>query len=83
MWNRIRRKIWIEHSTRNCSRITIIIEGKLEGKPSRGKPRTPFMQQMMEDTVIKSYKWLKRTIKTEERQRKMEGDINYFINLRI
>jgi hypothetical protein len=40
---------------RNSPWITTIIEGKIERKPERGRPRTPFLKQMMEDTEIGIY----------------------------
>jgi len=49
---RLRRKAWIEHLLRNNSWITTIIKGKIKGKPGRGRPRTPFIKKLMEDTGI-------------------------------
>jgi len=39
--------------------VTTIIEEKIEGKPRRVKPRTPFMKQIMEDIERTTYKELK------------------------
>jgi len=54
IWNtlKLRRKAWIVYVIRNSPWITTIIEGKIEEKPGRGSPRTPFMKQLMEDTRI-------------------------------
>lgn len=35
---------------KNNELITTIIEEKLEGNVGRGKPKMPFMKQIMEDT---------------------------------
>lgn len=41
------RKAWIGHAIRNSPWITAVIEGKVEGKPGRGRtPRTPFLKQV-------------------------------------
>jgi len=57
IWNtlRLRRKAWIGHLSKNSSWITTIIEGKIEGKPGRGRPRTAFIKQVMGDTGIKKH----------------------------
>jgi len=57
IWNtlRLRRKSWIGHLMRNSPRTTTIMEGKIEGKPGKGRPRTPFLKQVMEDTGIGTY----------------------------
>jgi hypothetical protein len=31
------------------------MEGRIAGKPERGRPRTLFLKQVMEDTGIKTY----------------------------
>jgi hypothetical protein len=54
IWNtlRLRKKVWIGHVIRNSPWITTIIKGKIEEKPGRGRPRTPFLKQVMEDNGI-------------------------------
>jgi hypothetical protein len=44
---------------RNNEWITAIIEGKIEGKAGRGRPRTPFTKQIIEDIGKINYKELK------------------------
>lgn len=44
---------------RNNEWITTIIEGKVEEKAGRGRPRTPFMKQIIEDIGKTNYKELK------------------------
>jgi hypothetical protein len=39
--------------------ITCIIEGKIKGKPGRGKPRQSNMKQIILDLGIGSYKKIK------------------------
>jgi hypothetical protein len=65
IWNtlRLRRKVWIGHVIRNSPWITTIIEGKIEGKLGIGRPRTPFLKQVMEDTGIGTYWEMKRIIR--------------------
>lgn len=41
---------------RNDEWITIIIKGKIEGKSGRGRPRTPFVKQIIEDIKRTIYK---------------------------
>jgi len=70
----MRKKAWIGHIIRNSPWITTIIEGKIEGKPGRGRPRTPFLKQVMENTGIGTYWELIIS----------DRDINYHLtNLRI
>lgn len=71
IWNtlRLRRKAWIGHIIRNSPWITIIIEGKIEGKPGRRRPRTPFLKQLMEDTGIGTYWEIKRVISDRDKWR--------------
>lgn len=38
---------------RNNEWITTLIEGKIEEKAERGKKRTPFMKQTIEDIMIR------------------------------
>lgn len=61
IWKTIkeRRKKWIGHIMRNNEWITTIIEGKIEGKAGRGRSRTPFMKQIIDDIGKTNYKELK------------------------
>ncbi|VVC38382.1 Hypothetical protein CINCED_3A003431 [Cinara cedri] len=61
-----RRKKWIGHLIRNNSWITTIIEGKIEGKPGRGRPRQAYMKQIMLDIGRESYIELKRVAMNRE-----------------
>ena len=71
IWNtlRLRRKAWIGHVIRNSPCLTTILEGKIEGKPRRGRPRTPFLKQLMDDTGIKTYWEMKRIISDRDKWR--------------
>jgi len=52
----LRRKVFIGHVIRNSPwKTTTLIERKIEGKPGRGRPKTSFLKQMMEDTEIGTY----------------------------
>lgn len=53
----------------NSPWITVITEGKIEGKPGRRKDRTSFLKQVMEDTGIGMYWELKRNIGNREQWR--------------
>jgi len=44
---------------RNNEWTTTIMEGKVEGKAAWGRPRTPFMKQIMEDMGRTTYEELK------------------------
>ncbi|KAL4135344.1 hypothetical protein QTP88_006959 [Uroleucon formosanum] len=61
IWKTIkeRRKKWIGHVMRNNEWITTIIEGKIERKAGIGRPRTPFMKQIIDDIGKTNYKELK------------------------
>jgi len=50
----LRRKAWIGHVIRR--------------KPGKGRPRTPFLKQVIEDTRIGTYWKLKRNISGEGHQ---------------
>lgn len=52
---------WIGHIIRNNELITTIIEEKIDRKAGRGRPRTQFMKQIMEDIGKTNYKELKIT----------------------
>lgn len=51
IWNtmRLRRKSPVRgHLIRNNPRITVTIEGEIEGRPGRERPRTPSLKHVME-----------------------------------
>jgi len=56
--------------------ITTIIEGKIEGKPGRERPRTPFLKQLMDDTGIGTYWEMKRIISDRDKWRETSIIIN-------
>ncbi|VVC42596.1 Hypothetical protein CINCED_3A003125 [Cinara cedri] len=51
----------IGHLLRNNEFITIIMEGKIEGKRSRGRPRKSFFEEIFRRMGVTSYQNLKRT----------------------
>lgn len=55
-----RTKKLIGHLLRNNVFITIIIEGKIEGKRSRGRPRKSFFEEIFRRMRCTSYQSLKR-----------------------
>ncbi|KAF0724219.1 LINE-1 reverse transcriptase [Aphis craccivora] len=61
IWKSIqsRRGKMIGHILRHQSLLKKIIEGDVEGHISRGRPRTEYMTQIMQDTNKGSYKELK------------------------
>ena len=71
IWTTIkeRRKEWIGHIMRNNEWITTIIEGKIEGKAGRGRPRTPFMKQIIDDIGETNYKELKVAVMDRDKWR--------------
>jgi len=64
-----KRKIWkiitkrknnmIGNILRHYSLLELIIEGYVDGKTERGRPRTEYMSQIMKDMDIGSYRDLK------------------------
>lgn len=50
---------------RNNEWITLVIEGKMNGKAGKSKPRTQFMKQVIEDIRKTNYKELKVTVMDE------------------
>lgn len=71
IWNTLRliRKAWIRHLMRNSPLITTEIEETIKGKPGKGRPRIPFLKQVIEDTGIVIYWKLKRNISNREKWR--------------
>jgi len=71
MWKTIRemRKKWIGHIIRNNEWITTIIEGKMGGKAGRGRPRTPFMKQIIEYTGKTNYNEFKVVLMNRDQWR--------------
>jgi len=61
IWNtlRKRKKRWIGHLIKNNAWITTLIEGRINRKTDRGRLRTLFMKQVMEDTEMNTYAKLK------------------------
>jgi len=70
----MRRKTYIGHLIRNSPWITTVIAEKIEAKPGRGKPRTLFMKQVIEDIGIKTYRELKRTISDRDKWRETSNN---------
>jgi len=62
IWNKLkeRRKNWIGHLINNTAWITTIIQWRIDEKTGRRRPRTPFMEQVIEDTGTNTYAELKR-----------------------
>jgi hypothetical protein len=57
---------------RNNKWITTIIEGKIEGKARRGRQRTPFMKQIIEDIGKTNYKELKVAVMDRDKWKAIE-----------
>lgn len=57
MWNtlKMKRKRSIGCGIRNNPWIITIMEGEIEGRPGRRRPKSPFMEQVMKDTRIQTY----------------------------
>jgi len=55
-------KKWIGHTLRGESLLKTVIEGKMLGKRSRGRPR----QMMLDWMMVKGYKKLKEEAQREE-----------------
>jgi len=62
IWNTFRetRNKWIEHFIRNNTWVTTKIDGRINGKTVKERPRTSFMKHVMKDTGINTYVKLKR-----------------------
>src|SRR5688572_21649614 len=61
---RSRQRKWLGHIMRGDSLLRIIIEGRMEGKKTRGRPRMLLLDWMMEDRYIEDYSKLKESQKT-------------------
>jgi len=57
--NHIKKYLYIYIFTKYYIWITTIIEGKTDRKAGRGRPRTTFMKQIIEDIGKTNYKKLK------------------------
>jgi hypothetical protein len=57
LWNNIekRRTRWIGHTLRHNRFVKSIIEGKIEGKVPRGRPRDKYMGQIKKKVQCKKY----------------------------
>ena len=68
LWNILtaRRNKWVGHLLRHDGLVKIILEGTVEGKNSRGRPRLNYITQVMKDKGCNNYLELKRL--AEERQ---------------
>jgi len=63
----------IGHTLRHGDELhSIIIEGMIEGTRSRGRPRTRYISQIMQDAGVTSYRELKNMAKIEK-----NGEIIY------
>ena len=62
LWSNIvrRRNEWIGHIMRHEGLLKLIIEGRVEGKNRRGRPRLEFIQQIIKDQGCDSYVEMKR-----------------------
>lgn len=71
LWSSIkrRRNEWIGHVLRHGGLLGLIIEGCVEGKNARGRPRMEYMQQIIEDQGCTSYKETKRKASNREEWR--------------
>lgn len=47
------------------------MEGKIEGKPRRGRPRIPLLKQVIEATEIETYWEFKRVISDRDKWREI------------
>jgi len=59
----VKERIWnmIGHVLRHEEELLyIIIEGKMNGKRDRGRPRTSYIKRMISDAGLANYKELKR-----------------------
>ena len=61
-----RRHRWIGHILRHDSLLATILEGTLEGRNYRGRPRLNFVTQLVQDLGCKCYVELKRLAQDRE-----------------
>ena len=54
-----RKKAWIGHVVRGDGLLKLVIEGRMEGKRPRGRPR----MGMIDDIMMGSYEHMKRRVK--------------------
>ena len=61
IWNCIKRRRveLVGHILRHDSIVRTVIEGYIEGKRNRGRPRLEYMEQIMKDTGCNTYQGLK------------------------
>jgi len=64
------RNAWIGRTTRNDERTTTVMEAKIEAKAGWGRPRTPFVKQIIEDTGRTAYRQPKEVAVTDRHERK-------------
>jgi len=71
LWSNIkkRRNEWIGHVLRHGGLLGLIIEGCVEGKNARGRPRMEYMQQIIEDQGCTSYKETRKKASNREEWR--------------
>ena len=62
LWKTVkkRRDIWMGHILRHESLLHTIMEGLVEGKRARGRPRRKYISQIMQDLGCGSFTELKR-----------------------
>jgi len=68
LWSSVKKmgNEWIGHVLRHGGFLGIILEGCVEGKNARGRPRTKYMRQIIKDQGCNSY---------GETKRKAEGGV--------
>uniref|UniRef100_A0A2S2P7C6 Uncharacterized protein n=1 Tax=Schizaphis graminum TaxID=13262 RepID=A0A2S2P7C6_SCHGA len=68
MWKSIqkRRNELIGHILRHDGLLLLILEGVIDGKNHRGRPRLQYVNQIMEDQECNSYQELKRKASDRE-----------------
>jgi hypothetical protein len=73
---RRRRGIWMGHALRHEGPINKVLEGKIQGKRGRGRPRNNFVSQLYKDTNTKTFYDLKRAAEIREGWRDMVHQLN-------
>lgn len=68
IWKSIvrRRNEWIGHIMRHEGLLKLIIEGCIDGKNHRGRPRLEYIQQIIKDQGCNSYVEMKRKADNRE-----------------